>query len=81
MEVWKISQLLKFFLFIILKFESVFSTAHEELLNLIDCLIRGLDVSRPGEVDENYSSLQVCKIEKLFLALQALQFLRHCTTL
>lgn len=81
MEVWKISQLFKNFLFIILNFESVFSTAHEELLNLIDCLIRGLDVSRPGEVDENYSSLQVCKIEKSFLALQALQFLRHCTTL
>lgn len=81
MEVWKISQLFKIFLFIILNFESVFSTAHEELLNLIDCLIRGLDVSRPGEVDENYSSLQVCKIEKSFLALQALQFLRHCTTL
>lgn len=81
MEVWKISQLFKILLFIILNFESVFSTAHEELLNLIDCLIRGLDVSRPGEVDENYSSLQVCKIEKSFLALQALQFLRHCTTL
>jgi hypothetical protein len=67
--------------FLILNLKNLFSIAHEELLSLIDCLIRGLDVSRPGDVDENYSSLQVCKIEKLFLVLQALRLLRLCTTL
>lgn len=31
-------------------------------LKIFDQLIRGLDVSRPGEVDDSVTSLQVCQL-------------------
>lgn len=83
MEVWKCFLIFWKFnvIFCFLNCENQLSATHENSLSLIDCLIRGLEVSKPGEVDENYSSLQVCQIEKLFLVIHEPWLLRFCTAL